>query len=181
MPRQAKKNFHIPYNQTIAALINDIGMFIEGNLLAFTQTLPLPLPLPLLTPNLRITWQGSGDFNVSLILELALLKTAWDIRTIPAEDLKRYIQFYVDNRDNEKNRGGRDVAHAGRRFVEMNPSMEDATKTITHFIDANVVKIGRKNNRDSRLGKAGEVPPNYSASSIIALCYAHEIVERVKQ
>jgi hypothetical protein len=168
----------IPYNPRIEALVRVIGDALAAHMIR--TPLPLPIPLPALMPNLKLSWQGTGEYNVSLLLEGALIKTAWDIQRIDHDTLKRYVQFYLDNRSLEANAAlapDPEASHAGERYVELrNEDSVAAVETIARALEDAGFKLSSVNKKDSVRGKVGEVVPNFKATALVALCYCADVL-----
>lgn len=172
----------IPYNPRVDALVSSIGDALSAHMTRVP--LPLPIPLAALMPTLRISWQGAGQYNVSMLLEGALIKTAWDIRRIEAEALQRYVQFYRDNRNLEANAAAApdpDASHAGERYVELRS--EDsiaAINVIAQALEDAGFRLSSVNKKDSIRGKAGDMTVNFKAVALVALCYCADLLtERI--
>jgi len=161
----------IPYNPQIAALVATIGDALSARL----RYVPLPIPIPL-PPLLRL----GGEYNLTLLLEGALIKTAWDIARIDHETLKRYVQFYLDNRNLEANKAlapDPTKAHAGELYVELrNEDSVAAVETIARALEDAGFKLSSVNKKDSVRGKVGEVVPNFKAAALVALCYCADVL-----
>jgi len=161
----------IPYNPQIAALVAAIGDGLSAHL----RHVPLPIPIPL-PPLLRL----GGDYNLTLILEGALIKTAWDVRRIDYDTLSRYVRFYLDNRNLEANKAQAPdpkKKHAGELYIELrNEDSAAAVGVIAQALEDAGFRLSSVNKKDSIRGKAGEVTANFKAVALVALCYCADVL-----
>jgi hypothetical protein len=166
---------YIPYNHNIESLVTQIGDAMSvyaTDLQAYAATAaPLPYPMQSLRSN-------DGTYNVTMIAEMALIKMAWEASKVDVATMKRYAQFYLDNRSLAENAksNARTSAHGGERNLYLSDEAIASANAVADALEQRGLKPYYIAKKDGKRGRVGDKSINIKMVVIIALCFARDVV-----